>query len=235
MAKPIALRTPEDMCAPPAWTESDAFPVIAPPRLPCIARDGHQGTRDVLKGDRSPAHTHGDNNFVIVWMVFHIMVRAVYDTRVERDAPVNTEQFLYIHQMFNVDAVEATAAQGRFIDTPLGAERGIRRSSESRASCTAQRALHDWHHDGHELCLGDLGVATCWAAHARVGTLPSGALVLPIGVPAVPVVEMSALGHVPPDGILPDRPQADGTRLLFLRGRAELLPHVVASEPARST
>ena len=78
-------------------------------------------------------------------------------------------------------------------------------------------------------------MATRWAAHARVGILPSGALVLPIRVPAVPMVEMSSLGHVPPDGILPDRPQADGTRLFFLRGRAELLPHVVASEPARST
>ena len=98
---------------------------------------------------------------------------------------------------------------------------------------TAQRALHDWHNDGHELWLGDLGgVATRWAPHARVGTLPSGALVLAVRVPAIPVVEMSALGHVPPNGILPDRPQADGTHLLFLRGRAELLPHVVASEPA---
>ena len=54
-------------------------------------------------------------------------------------------------------------------------------------------------------------------------------------MPAVVVKVMLALGDVPPDGILPDRPQADGTRLFFLRGRAELLPHVVASEPARST
>ena len=98
-----------------------------------------------------------------------------------------------------------------------------------RSLPAAQRAFHDWHHHSHEFCLGELGVATCRAAHARVGTLYSGALVLPVCVPTIPMLEMPALGHMPPDGILADRLQADGTGLLLLRGRAKLVSHTDGS------
>ena len=68
-------------------------------------------------------------------------------------------------------------------------------------------------------------MATCWAPHARVVPLAPVAFVLMIRVPAVVVEVVPTLGDVPPHGILADRLQADRACLLFLRGRAELLPH----------
>ena len=107
--------------------------------------------------------------------------------------------------------------------------RGRRESLTSvftaRSLPAAQRALHEWHHDGHELCLGDLWVATCWALHARVCPLAPVAFMFAVRMPAVVMKVMLALGDMPPDGILADRLQADRTGLLFLRGCAKLLPH----------